>query len=306
MKPFDIQVNGYAGVDFCSNDLDARQVHAACEALDADGVDSILATLITDTMDRLVNKLENWVRLRESDPLVRRIVTGFHIEGPFLSPRPGFIGAHQPESVVPANVEDAKRLLAAADGRTRLITLAPEHDQGFATTRFLTDQGVTVSAGHCDPSLDELTGAIDAGLSMITHFGNGCPVELPRHDNFLQRVLRRREHLWIGFIPDGAHVNWFALKNYLDLVGVDRAIMVTDAISAATLGPGRYEISGMAVEVDQDGVARKPGSKNLAGSTVTMPKIRENLSKELGFDETAIAQMIDLNPRKAIREALQS
>ena len=300
MKPFDIQVNGYAGVDFCSIDLDADQLHGACQALADDGVDSILATLITDSVDRLVGKLERFVQLRDADPLVQQVIGGFHVEGPFLSPRPGFIGAHPPEAVVPANVSDSQRLLDAANGLTRLITLAPEHDDQFATTRFLVEQGVTVSAGHCDPSLDQLSGAMDAGLSMITHFGNGCPMELSRHDNFLQRVLRLRDQLWICFIPDGAHVQWFALKNYLDLVGVDRTIMVTDAISAATLGPGQYEISGMAVEVDDAGVARKPGSVNLAGSTVTMPQIQSNLAQYLGLDKSSIAKMIDVNPRKAV------
>lgn len=300
MKPFDLQVNGYAGVDFCSSDLQADQLHAACQRLVDDGVDSILATLITDSVDSLVAKLETWVRLREADPLVQRVVSGFHIEGPFLSPRVGFIGAHPADAVVPANVHDATRLLEAAGGLTRLITLAPEHDDSYATTRFLVDQGITVSAGHCDPSLDQLRGAIDAGLSMITHFGNGCPVELPRHDNYLQRVLHLRDRLWICFIPDGAHIEWFALKNYLDIVGVDRSIMVTDAISAATLGAGQHEISGMVVEVDEAGVARKPGSKNLAGSTITMPGIRENLSQKLGLDEPSIRRLIDTNPRAAI------
>ncbi|MGB7344592.1 MAG: N-acetylglucosamine-6-phosphate deacetylase [Pirellulaceae bacterium] len=300
MKPLDIQVNGYAGVDFCASDLPDDQLHHACTALQGDGVDSILATLITDDIENLVAKLANLVRLRQADSLAQKMIAGFHIEGPFLSSEVGFIGAHPPECVVPANVDDAKRLLDAADGLTRLITLAPEHDADFRTTRFLVDQGITVSAGHCDPSLDQLKGAIDHGLSMITHFGNGCPVQLPRHDNFLQRALHLRDHLWFGFIPDGAHIDFFVLKNYLDLVGVDRAIMVTDAISAATLGSGNYEISGIAVEVDGKGIARRPGSANLAGSTITMPGICHNLNHHLGFDDEAIKQMVDTNPRKAL------
>lgn len=300
MKPLDLQVNGYAGVDFCADVLTGDDLRKACQKLIADGVDSILVTLITDSIESLTSKLANLVRLREADPIVQQVMAGFHIEGPFLNPQPGFIGAHPADAVVGANVDDAKRLLDAAGGLTRLVTLAPEHDNGFATTGFLIDQGVTVSAGHCDPTLDQLRGAIDAGLSMVTHFGNGCPVELARHDNFLQRVLHLRDSLSICFIPDGVHVPFFVMKNYLDLIGTDRTIMVTDAISAATLGPGQYEISGMAVEVDGAGVARKPGSKNLAGSTITMPGILHNLKYELGFDDGAIQRMIDTNPRSAI------
>ncbi|MEO2034119.1 MAG: N-acetylglucosamine-6-phosphate deacetylase [Planctomycetaceae bacterium] len=300
MRPFDLQVNGYAGVDFCSSSLTHDELQTACEALKRDGVDNILATVITDTVDSLVSKLSNLVKLREDNSLAQQLITGVHIEGPFLNPAPGYIGAHPPAAVVPATPDDARRLLDAAGGLTRMFTLAPEQDSGHATTRFLVEQGVTVSAGHCNPSLSQLQGAIDAGLSMVTHFGNGCPVELPRHDNVLQRILACRSDLWICFIPDGAHVNFFALKNYLDLVGIDRSVMVTDCISAATLGPGKHEVSGMVVEVDADGVARRPGSVNLAGSTITMPGVQSNLAEHLGLDEPSIRQLIDENPRRAV------
>ena len=301
MKPFDIQVNGYAGVDFCSAELNAGQLETACRALSNDGVDSILATVITDSIERLCAKLRNLVQLRAGSSLAQKIIAGFHIEGPFLNPTPGYIGAHPPGAVCAAKVDDARRLLDAGAGLTRLVTLAPEHDAQFETTRFLVNQNVTVAAGHCNPSLDQLKGAIENGLSMITHFGNGCPTDLPRHDNFLQRALYLREHLWFSFIPDGAHIELFALKNYLDFVGIDRSIMVTDAISAATLGPGRYELSGMPVEVDEAGVARKPGFRNLAGSTLTMPRIQQILKEKLGLNEHHVERLVDLNPRKATK-----
>ena len=300
MKPFDLQVNGYAGTDFCSASLTGEQLHNACRALADDGVDGILATLITDGIESLASKLAEIIRLREQDELARRVIAGFHVEGPFLNPSPGFIGAHEPLCVRPANVDDAQRLLDAGAGLVKLFTLAPEQDAGSAVTGFLAEQGVVVSAGHCDPTLDQLKAAIDKGLSMVTHFGNGCPVELPRHDNVLQRFLSLREHLWFCFIPDGAHVDFTALKNYLDFVGVDRSIMTTDAISAAKMGPGLHEISGISVEVDEAGVARRPGSPNLAGSTITMPGIRRNLSESLGLGEDEITSLVDLNPRAAL------
>ena len=300
MKPFDLQVNGYAGTDFCSSFLNAEQLHHACRTLADDGVDGVLATFITDDLRSLKAKLSNLVRLREEDELARQVITGFHIEGPFLNPKLGYIGAHEPELVRPACLEDTQAILEAGEGLVKLLTLAPEQDSGGVVTKFLVEQGVIVSAGHCDPSIDELKAAIDGGLSMVTHFGNGCPVELLRHDNVLQRFLALREHLWFCFIPDGVHIDFFALKNYLDLVGVDRSIMTTDAISAATLGPGMHEISGITVEVDEDGVARRPGSPNLAGSTVTMPRILHNLSQELGLSEEEIITLVDRNPRCAL------
>ena len=298
--PFDLQVNGYAGVDFCASELQGEELEFACRALDEDGVDGILATIITDSLDRMVTKLSRLVSLREQSPLARRMVAGIHIEGPFISPITGYVGAHPREAVVEASLDGAKRLLDAAGGLTRVFTLAPEYDPRMATTRFLSNEGVAVSAGHCDPTFEMLDEAIENGLSMVTHFGNGCPVDLPRHDNVLQRFLHFRDHLWFCFIPDGAHVDFVALGNYIDFVGVERSIAVTDAICASRLGPGRYELSGMEIEVDDDGVARKPGSSNLAGSTVTMPRMKQHLSERLGFSESEIEQLIDRNPRLAI------
>ncbi len=300
MKPFDLQVNGYAGVDFCASKLGGEELELACQALEEDGVDKILATIITDSLDRMESKLSRLVSLREQSALVKKMIAGIHIEGPFISPITGYVGAHPKEAVVEASVDGAKRLFDAAGGLARVFTLAPECDPEMATTRFLSNEGVTVSAGHCDPTLETLNEAIENGLSMVTHFGNGCPVDLPRHDNVLQRFLHFRDRLWFCFIPDGAHVDFLALKNYIDFVGIERSIAVTDAIGAARLGPGRYELSGMEIEVDRDGVARKPGSPNLAGSTVTMPQIQTHLSEGLGFSESEIEQLIDRNPRSAI------
>lgn len=300
MKPFDIQVNGYAGADFCAPDLILDDCRAACAALAADGVAGILATVITDSIESMIGKLGRLVSFRKADPRVASMIVGFHLEGPFLSGLPGYVGAHPPEHVRPASVPVMQRLLDAADGLVRLVTLAPEHDPGLATTAFLARQGITVAAGHCDPSLDQLRAAIDAGVSMFTHLGNGCPMMLPRHDNVIQRVLSVADRLWVCFIPDGVHVPSFALANYLTLCGLDRTIMVTDAISAARLSPGTYALSGAPVVVDERGVARRPGSDNLAGSTLTMPALRTMLAEELGLSDSDIARLVDVNPRRAL------
>lgn len=300
MSYFDLQINGYAGVDFCSLDLTGEGMHRACEALAADGVDGILATLITDSVEALCTKLQGMVRMCEEDELVRKMVRGFHVEGPFLNALPGYIGAHPADCVVPANRDDAARILEAGGGLVRLMTLAPEHDADAATTRFLVENGVTVSAGHCDPDLATLERAIDAGLSMITHLGNGCPVVLQRHDNFIQRVLSLSDRLWVCFIPDGAHVPFFALRNYFKITGLERTIFTSDAIMAAGLGPGIYDLSGAPVEVDAEGVARRPGSPNLAGSTIRGHQVAEKLREHFGLDEAGIDRVYRINPLRAL------
>lgn len=300
VRPFDIQVNGYAGADFCSATLTLERCRQACDALAADGVDGILATVITDSVEAICAKLARLVAFRDADPAIARMIVGFHVEGPFISPEPGFVGAHAREHVIPASPDAMRRIVDAGGGLLRLVTLAPEHDAGFATIVYLARHGITVSAGHTDASLDQLRGAIDAGLTMVTHLGNGCPTTLARHDSIIQRALALHDRLWICYIPDGAHVPFFALANYLALSSIDRSIMVTDAISAARLGPGIHELSGAPVEIDAAGVARRPGSPNLAGSTVTMPQIRENLSRHLGLTEADVARLIDTNPRQAV------
>ena len=155
-------------------------------------------------------------------------------------------------------------MLDAGNGLTRLITLSPECDAGFAVTSFLARQNVTVSAGHCNPSLDQLKAAIDAGLTMFTHVGNGCPMQMHRHDNIIQRALSLHDRLWLCFIADGVHVPFVALGNYFRAAGIERCVVVTDAIAPASLGPGRYKLGRWDLQIGEDMVARAPMALTLS------------------------------------------
>ena len=296
---FDLQVNGYAGVDFNTDDLSDEQVHLACERLAADGAGGVLATLVTDDVSRMAARLERLVAMRRGDALVERVIAGFHVEGPFINERDGFRGAHPQRFIRPADVDVAKRLLDAGAGLVRLVTLAPERDAGLAVTRLCVDAGVAVAAGHCDASLDELRAALDAGLSVFTHLGNGCPLTMPRHDNIIQRALSLRERLWLTFIADGAHVPFFALANFLALAGEDRAIIVTDAMAAAALGPGTYRLGRREVMVDENMIAHGPDGY-LAGSAATMGRMIDNLRRCVCLSDDAIRRVTSSNPRRAI------
>ncbi|MDH3584919.1 MAG: amidohydrolase family protein [Phycisphaerae bacterium] len=297
----DLQVNGYAGVDFNQDDLSAEDLNHACRQLVDDGVEGVLATIITDEIDLMAARLRRIAEIRANDSLVRKVVWGAHIEGPFINPAPGYVGAHRPGCVRPADPDGMSRLLEAADGLCRLVTLAPENDPGLTVTRMLDDQGVLVSAGHSDASLEQLKAAIDAGLSMFTHVGNGCPMRLERHDNIVQRALSLSPRLWCCFIADGVHVPFVALGNYLRAAGVERSIVVTDAIAAAGLGPGRYELGGQAVEVGDDLVGRFPGDdSHLAGSAATMQRAAENLDKHLLLGNADIEALTSGHARRLI------
>ena len=297
---FDLQVNGYAGVDFHGDDLTPDDLHRACAAMRYDGVAHILLTITTDDVARMERQLRRIVSLRERDRLVADIVAGIHIEGPFISPIDGYRGAHPRDAVRPADRDSMKRLLDAAGGLARLVTLAPEHDAGFAVTRMLACADVRVSAGHTNAKLDELRGAIDAGLSMFTHLGNGCPMQVHRHDNIVQRALSLSEHLCVMFIADGAHVPYPALSNYLKVTGLERTIVVTDAVTPAGMGPGTFQIGRWVVRVCADLVARAPDGSHLIGSAMTMPDVIKRLTRDVGLTpEQAVRLTVD-NPRRVI------
>lgn len=297
---FDIQVNGYGGFDFNSNDLTLEQMHEACAMLQRDGVDGILATFVTDYIPQMRARIARIVRYRQQDPLIAQLIQGLHIEGPFINPLDGYRGAHFLNAVQPANVSDMELLLEAGAGLVRIVTLAPEADAGFTVTRLLAQRGVTVSAGHCNPSLEQLRGAIDAGLRMFTHLGNGCPMMLPRHDNIIQRALSLADSLWLCFIADGAHIPFFALRNYLRAVGLQRCLVVTDAIAPAGKGPGQYRLGRWDLLIGEDLVARSPDGSHLIGSAVGMPRATRNLVEQVGLTPEEVRQLTVVNPRLAL------
>ncbi|MBW3635066.1 MAG: N-acetylglucosamine-6-phosphate deacetylase [Armatimonadetes bacterium] len=297
---FDLQVNGYGGVDFNGDLLDADALHTACERLHSDGVGGILATIISEKLEVMEARLSHLARLRGADPLAQKIIAGVHIEGPFLNESDGFRGAHPLDAMRWADVEAMQRLLDAAQGLTRLVTLAPERDAGLRVTRMLREMKIVVAAGHCDPTLDELEAATDAGLRVWTHLGNGCPMNLPRHDNIIQRALSLSERLWLCFIADGVHVPFFALKNYLRAAGIERCIIVTDAIAPASLGPGNYTLGRWKLQIGADMVARAPDGAHLVGAAITMRQSIANLQEKVGLSSAETEQLTVTNPRRAL------
>ena len=296
----DLQLNGYAGIDFNRDGLTAEELHRCCERLRVDGVAGVLATVITDDPDAMCGRLRRLARLRAADPLAESVIWGMHVEGPFLNPADGYIGAHPAAHARTADVGVMDRLLDAAEGLARMVTLAPEMDPEAAVTRRLADRGILVSAGHCEGDLDTMRRAIDSGLTMFTHLGNGCPKHLHRHDNVVQRILSLAEHLTVTFIADGVHVPLFALANYLRCCRPEGAVVVTDAIAAAGLGPGRYIFGGNAAIVGDDLAPWAEDGSHLMGSAVTMPRSRRNLADALGLSAARVDALVRDNPLRLL------
>jgi N-acetylglucosamine-6-phosphate deacetylase len=264
----DLQINGYAGVDFQRDDVTVEELLRASRALRRDDCAHFLLTLITDEWPRLLTRLQHFRDLRTNSPELQTAIIGWHIEGPFLSEKPGFHGAHRPELMrdpTPQHIHDLRSI--TGDDRV-LLTLAPERRGALESIACATENGIRVSLGHTDASAETLRQAVSAGATGFTHLANGCPRELDRHDNILWRVCETTG-LTASFIPDGHHVSPAPFRLLHTLLR-DRAIYyTTDAMAAAGAGPGRYRLGPVEVEVGADQIVRQPGQTNFAGSALT-------------------------------------
>lgn len=296
----DLQVNGYGGVDFNADAISDADWIAACRHLRRDGCHQVLATIITADVEAMVRRISRITQAMETLPDVASVVAGIHIEGPFINAADGFVGAHPKTAVMPANVDVTDRLLDAGRGRVKLLTLAPEQDADGAVTRFLVDRSIVVAGGHSDASLAQLRRCIDAGMTVFTHLGNGCPGLMPRHDNIVQRVLSLSDQLYISLIADGHHVPFFALGNYLRCIPDDRVVIVSDAISAAGLGPGTFSLGDQSVEVTPDGAAWAVGRQHFAGCATPVQRMVTLMVENLGVSPSQLDRWTRINPARVL------
>lgn len=286
---FDFQVNGFGGVDFQSPDLEALAFEHALGALREHGTDTLFVTLITDTIAGLIHKLRRLEFLCAGSARAAAMVLGYHLEGPWLNPAPGFRGAHPAAPMHAPSITEFEDLQAAASGRIRLITLAPEWPGSAEVIAHLHAHRVHIALGHTDAQHHHLDAAIAAGARFCTHLGNGVPQRLPRHDNIIQRLLARDE-LIACFIPDGIHVPPWVLRNWVRAKPPGQVLFTTDAMAAAAAPPGIYTLGALAVQVGADGVARGPDG-GFAGSTLTPAAGIQRTAALLGLS-TAEAQVI--------------
>jgi N-acetylglucosamine-6-phosphate deacetylase len=264
---FDFQVNGFGGVDFQRDGLSMEDLRRATSALSRHGVRAIFATLVTASIDRLCRRFEGLERARAGDSEVARMIAGYHLEGPWISPLPGFRGAHAPDPIHAPSMAEFARLQSAAGGRIRLVTLAPEWPGSPEFIAEVVRQGVHVSLGHTNASESEIGAAVAAGARFATHLGNGTPETLPRHDNVVQRLLSR-DDLTACLIPDGIHLPPFVLRNFFRAKPPGRVLFTTDAMAGAGAPPGDYTLGELTITIGADHVARQPGGEGLAGSTL--------------------------------------
>jgi N-acetylglucosamine-6-phosphate deacetylase len=261
----DLQVNGFAGVDFATAGPDGFR--AAGAALAATGVTAYLPTLVSAPEEACAAALAE-IAAAARDPAPAARIAGAHLEGPFLSPR--WPGAHDPRHLRAPDPALAARLLAAGD--VALVTLAPELPGAGELVAALARRGVAVSCGHSDADAAAAHAAFDGGARALTHVHNAHR-RVGHRDPGLGGVALVRPDVTVTAIVDGAHLApEIALAAFLTAGA--RLALVTDAVAAGG-GPGRARLGGREVEV-RDGAARLPDG-TLAGSVLTMDAAVRNL-----------------------------
>jgi N-acetylglucosamine-6-phosphate deacetylase len=293
----DPQINGFAGVDFQRDGVTPAELVQAVQGLRTAGCRRFLLTLITDRWESLLTRLRHLRRLRAGSVQLRHAIAGWHLEGPFLSEKPGFHGAHDPTLMLdptPAHIRDLRE---AAGDDLLLLTLAPERAGGIEAIELAVSLGVKVSLGHTDASAAILREAVSAGATGFTHLGNACPQQLDRHDNILWRVLDTAG-LTVSLIPDQRHVSPALFRLIHRALPSDRIVYTTDAMAAAGASPGRYMLGRLELEVGEDRIVRQPGRTNFAGSALTPGEAVLNAATMLGVPWQETWSRMALNPAR--------
>jgi N-acetylglucosamine-6-phosphate deacetylase len=293
---FDLQVNGFAGVDFNAPGLDEGALGRALDALRATGVTRLLPTLITGSFDRFA------ACARALNALGDPAIAGIHMEGPYISPHDGPRGAHPLAHCRAASRDDFERRQDAASGRIVLVTIAPEVDGALPLIERLADLGIKVAIGHSAAAPELIRDAVSAGATLSTHLGNGCAATLPRHPNLIWEQLAADE-LWASLIADGHHLPPSTVKVMTRVKTARRAILVTDAIAAAGCPAGSYTIGELEVDVSADRRVSMRGTPYLAGSALTMPAAVANVVRFAGVDLEDALHMASSGPAAYLGDA---
>ena len=262
---FDVQVNGYKGLDYSSLGLTAADVEQMVRNLAPSGTTRHVPTIITNSQERICQNLEIIARAVRERALVAAAIPGIHIEGPYISAEDGPRGAHDPSFVRDPSIAELDEWIEASHNLLRVVTLAPERANAIAFISYAVSKGIVVSIGHTAATPEQIREAIAAGATLSTHLGNGSHAMLPRLKNYLWEQLAD-EHTWAGIIADGYHLPDSVLKVFAKAKGLDRIVLVSDVEFLGGYGPGRYKWGNIAVEVYPDGHLGLADTPFLAGA----------------------------------------
>ena len=291
----DIQVNGFAGIDINHPNFRGDDLVDVCRHLLSTGVTRFCPTLITADHRQLCSLIKE-IRLScKRHPLVRSMVMGIHLEGPYINPADGPRGAHPRAHVTPPNWSEFEHLLKVGDGLVKMVTLAPEMPGGLAFIQRATKAGLVAGIGHCDAEPETIDQAVLAGARISTHLGNGTHQMLDRHQNYMQKQLAH-DGLMASIICDGPHLPDYFVKNVVRAKGKSRVVLISDATAASHAAAGQYTLGELEIEAGDDGVLRLAGTPYLTGSTLTMDRAIGNCAKFSGITLASAINMATANP----------
>ncbi|MFF7532637.1 N-acetylglucosamine-6-phosphate deacetylase [Streptomyces bobili] len=256
----DLHNHGGGGASFSGTAEDAQK---AIHAHRRHGTTTLVASTVTDDMDVLVRQAGLLSELAEQGDLA-----GIHFEGPFISPCRK--GAHSEALLRDPDPAEVRKLIDAARGRARMVTLATELPGGIDSVRLLAEHGVIAAVGHTDATYEQTVEAIEAGATVATHLFNAMPPLGHRAPGPIAALLED-ERVTVELINDGVHLHPAALELAFHRAGAGRVAFITDAMDAAGIGDGRYMLGPLEVEVSE-GVARLVEGGSIAGSTLTLDR----------------------------------
>ena len=306
----DCQVNGYKGIDFNDPSTGADAIHQLTFQLLQQGVTTFFPTVITNTGEQLKICLSNIADACNQSDLVSACVGGIHLEGPFISPEDGPVGAHNKLRVRPPDWSFFEKLQQAAGGRIRIITLSPEWPGAASFTQRCVQNSVIVSIGHTAATGPQINEVVEAGAVMSTHLGNGTHQVLPRHPNYIWEQLAE-DRLAATFIGDGFHLPPAVIKVIMKMKG-GKCILVSDSVSLAGMSPGIYTtaVGGRVVLTKEGKLHLQNQPHTLAGSATTLLQAIENiaglqllpLSKSWELGSVNPARLLELPQQNGLTE----
>jgi N-acetylglucosamine-6-phosphate deacetylase len=284
----DLQINGYGGENVNAAGLESETVVSLAAKVVATGVTTFLPTLITSSEENLIAALRVIAAARRRNSLVAQMIPYVHVEGPSISPTDGFRGAHPEEHVRPPSLAEFARWQEASGGLVGMVTLSPHFAGVEEYIAHVTAGGVHVSIGHTDASPEQIQKAVDAGARLSTHLGNGTAATLPRHPNVIWTQLAE-DRLTATIIADGEHLPDQILKAMLRAKGVDRSILVSDAVAI-----------GGRVELHASGRLSLAGTEYLAGAMLPLKDGVARVARVMGALGDAV-KMATENPGRFVR-----
>jgi len=246
------------------------------------GTGFLCPTIVTGSFDRICNSMRAIVDACKTDPLVNYAVLGIHLEGPYISAEDGPRGAHPLAHVRDPDWNEFQRWQDIAEGKIRLVTLAPEKKGAVPFIEKLVTDGIVVALGHTNASADDIQAAIDAGAKLSTHLGNGAHALIRRHPNYIWEQLGADE-LWASLIVDGHHLPPAVAKSMIRAKTLDRCLLISDAVALAGMKPGIYQFAGKSVELTPERCVRLVGTEYLAGSAIELARGIENSVRFAGI-----------------------